>query len=60
MLELTNAHVPALPMHIPTLHTDRLALLPLSADCDALYASFYTDAEASRPYGGPLSGAAAW
>ncbi|MDQ1835248.1 GNAT family N-acetyltransferase [Massilia scottii] len=47
-------------MHIPTLHTERLVLLPPSAACGQLYDAFYTDAAASRPYGGPLTGAAAW
>jgi [ribosomal protein S5]-alanine N-acetyltransferase len=45
--------------HIPTLRTQRLVLLPLSAACTALYENFYTDAEASRFYGGPLTSAAA-
>ena len=47
-------------IHIPTLHTDRLVMLPPSAACEALYDRFYTDAEASRPYGGPLTSGAAW
>jgi len=47
-------------MHIPTLHTERLVLLPPSALCEELYESFYTDADASGQYGGPLTGAAAW
>ncbi len=45
---------------IPTLETERLCLLPPHAGCDALYQRFYTDAEASRAYGGPLTPAAAW
>jgi len=47
-------------MLIPTLHTERLSLEPLSADCAALYERFYTDADASAFYNGPLSPAAAW
>lgn len=47
-------------MQIPTLETDRLVLLPPSAACDDLYQRFYTDADASRAYGGPLTPGAAW
>ncbi|NHZ78203.1 GNAT family N-acetyltransferase [Massilia sp. CCM 8695] len=47
-------------MHIQTLHTERLVLLPPSAACEEMYESFYTDADASGPYGGPLTSAAAW
>ena len=47
-------------MPIPTLHTERFVLLPPSAACEGLYEAFYTDARASRPYGGPLTSAAAW
>jgi [ribosomal protein S5]-alanine N-acetyltransferase len=47
-------------MQIPTLETPRLALLPLSAECEKLYESFYTDEAASKAYGGPLSEAGAW
>ncbi|MBI5256579.1 MAG: GNAT family N-acetyltransferase [Burkholderiales bacterium] len=45
---------------IPTLHTDRLDLLPPGPEAAALYQAFYTDAAASAPYGGPLSPGAAW
>src|SRR5689334_21714308 len=45
---------------IPTLETDRLRLVPPSAAADELYRRFYTDAEASAFYGGPLSPNAAW
>lgn len=45
---------------IPTLHTERLALMPPDASCDALYQRFYTDAAASHHYGGPLTPGAAW
>ncbi|CAN7269312.1 GNAT family N-acetyltransferase [Acidovorax sp. LjRoot129] len=47
-------------MKIPTLATDRLLLLPPEAACEDIYQRFYTDANASRAYGGPLSPAAAW
>ena len=47
-------------MQIPTLQTERLLLLPLSAECEAIYDRFYSDAAASNAYGGPLSNAAAW
>lgn len=49
---------PILP--IPTLHTKRLILCAPSADCEQLYETFYTDAEASKHYGGPLTSAAAF
>jgi ribosomal-protein-alanine N-acetyltransferase len=45
---------------IPTLHTERLLLIPPSKDCEALYDRFYTDADASGAYGGPLTSAGAW
>jgi RimJ/RimL family protein N-acetyltransferase len=47
-------------MKIPTLETARLLLLPLSEACEGLYDDFYTDAEASANYGGPLTSGAAW
>jgi [ribosomal protein S5]-alanine N-acetyltransferase len=47
-------------MQIPTLHTERLVLRPLRADCESLYETFYTDADASKHYGGPLTRAAAF
>lgn len=47
-------------MQIPTLETLRLRLLPPSAACDEAWQRFYTDAEASRTYGGPLTPGAAW
>jgi [ribosomal protein S5]-alanine N-acetyltransferase len=47
-------------VQIPTLHTERLMLQAPSADCDGLYENFYTDAEASHFYGGPLTRGAAW
>ena len=49
-----------MPAAIPTLQTDRLRLIPPSLAADALYQRFYTDAEASAFYGGPLSPQAAW
>ena len=45
---------------IPTLETDRLVLTPPDAACQALYDAFYTDAQASRAYGGPLTPGGAW
>lgn len=45
---------------VPTLETQRLLLLPPDADCDVLYQRFYSDADASGAYGGPLSPGAAW
>lgn len=47
-------------MDIPTLRTARLELIPPDCGCAELYDRFYTDAEASAAYGGPLTGAAAW
>ena len=47
-------------LRIPTLTTQRLVLLPPSADAEDLYVRFYTDEFASRFYGGPLSAEAAW
>ncbi len=47
-------------MLIPTLRSARLDLMAPDASCDAAYQRFYTDAEASAAYGGPLSPGAAW
>lgn len=47
-------------MEIPTLETERLRLMPPSLACEPAYQRFYTDAEASGAYGGPLSPGAAW
>lgn len=47
-------------MLIPTLETPRLLLVPPSAACEDAYQRFYTDAQASGSYGGPLSAGAAW
>ncbi|GAB3253495.1 GNAT family N-acetyltransferase [Chitinimonas naiadis] len=47
-------------MHIPTLHTDRLLLLPPAGEGDDAYQRFYTDPEASQFYGGPLTPAQTW
>lgn len=41
-------------MMIPTLETDRLKLIAPNSDCLALYETFYTDADASKMYGGPI------
>lgn len=40
---------------VPVLQTARLRLRAPEADAEALYRRFYTDAAASRAYGGPLS-----
>jgi [ribosomal protein S5]-alanine N-acetyltransferase len=40
---------------IPTLETARLKLVPPSAAGESAYQAFYTDAEASHHYGGPLT-----
>ncbi len=45
---------------IPTLETPRLTLAPLNRECASAYESFYTDAAASRLYGGPISAGAAF
>jgi ribosomal-protein-alanine N-acetyltransferase len=47
-------------VQIPTLETERLMLEPPSEAGWASYERFYTDAEASRMYGGPLSLRQAW
>ena len=47
-------------MQIPSLYTERLLLLPPSKVCEELYDRFYTDAEASGAYGGPLTSGGAW
>jgi [ribosomal protein S5]-alanine N-acetyltransferase len=47
-------------MLIPTLTTDRLRLVPPSTASWEAYERFYTDADASRFYGGPLSVRDAW
>jgi [ribosomal protein S5]-alanine N-acetyltransferase len=47
-------------MLIPTLETSRLRLVPPSVECWSAYERFYTDAAASRAYGGPVTAAAAW
>lgn len=45
---------------VPILRTDRLRLVAPSAAAWDAYRRFYTDGEASRMYGGPLSESAAW
>jgi [ribosomal protein S5]-alanine N-acetyltransferase len=47
-------------MLIPTLETDLLRLVPPASHCEAAYEAFYTDAEASLHYGGPLTPGQAW
>lgn len=45
---------------IPSLETERLRLLPPEENCFDLYERFYTDAEASKMYGGPIGKEQAW
>lgn len=45
---------------IPTIETKRLCLIPPSAICFDVYEKFYTNAQASRSYGGPVSQEKAW
>ena len=45
---------------IPTIETERLRLVPPSLDCLAAYEAFYTDAEASKAYGGPIGVEQVW
>jgi ribosomal-protein-alanine N-acetyltransferase len=47
-------------MQAPVLETPRLRLRPLGPDCEAMYLAFFTDAEASHFYGGPLPPKGAW
>ena len=47
-------------MQIPTLQTARLNLVPPSSGAEQLYEEFYTNAQASSAYGGPLTAGAAW
>ena len=47
-------------MSIATLETPRLRLIPLTTGCADAYERFYTDEQASKAYGGPISAAAAW
>jgi len=45
---------------IPIIETERLRLLPPSADCFDVYQRFYTDESASKMYGGPISKEQVW
>lgn len=45
---------------IPTIETQRLKLVPPSLDSYSAYEKFYTDAEASKAYGGPISKEQVW
>ena len=47
-------------MNIPILSTERLRLLPPSAQAEDLYDRFYTHETASIAYGGPLTPGGAW
>ncbi|PAJ70616.1 GNAT family N-acetyltransferase [Pseudoalteromonas sp. NBT06-2] len=45
---------------IPTIETERLKLVPPSVDCFDVYEKFYTDADASKAYGGPIGKESVW
>jgi RimJ/RimL family protein N-acetyltransferase len=45
---------------IPIIDTERLMLIPPSIDCFEVYEEFYTDAEASKTYGGPINAEQVW
>lgn len=45
---------------IPIIETERLRLLPPSPDCFDTYERFYTDADASEMYGGPIGREQVW
>jgi len=42
-------------MMIPAIETERLLLVPPSIECVEAYNAFYTNGEASKAYGGPIS-----
>ncbi|WP_100643427.1 GNAT family N-acetyltransferase [Alteromonas facilis] len=45
---------------IPSLETARLKLIPPEVNCFDMYERFYTDEDASKMYGGPISKEQAW
>ncbi|KUI97987.1 GNAT family N-acetyltransferase [Vibrio sp. MEBiC08052] len=45
---------------IPKIQTTNLILLPPTANCFDLYEQFYTNEDASKMYGGPISKTQAW
>lgn len=45
---------------IPIIETDRFILIPPSEECFDVYERFYTDAQASHMYGGPITTGEAW
>jgi RimJ/RimL family protein N-acetyltransferase len=45
---------------IPTIETERLRLVPPSIECFEAYEKFYTDADASKMYGGPIAKEQVW
>ncbi len=45
---------------IPTIESERLRLIPPDTDCFEIYKRFYTNADASKMYGGPISEGQAW
>lgn len=49
-----------LKIMIPTIETERLRLVPPTIECLEAYENFYTDPEASKAYGGPISIEQVW
>ena len=47
-------------MMLPTLETKQLKLIPPSKECFEAYQRFYTDADASGMYGGPITSEQVW
>lgn len=45
---------------IETIESERLRLIPPTVDSFSAYEAFYTDADASKMYGGPISREQAW
>lgn len=45
---------------IPEIETERLKLIAPNEHCYEAYNEFYTDGEASKAYGGPISSGRAW
>ncbi len=45
---------------IPKIETDRLLLIPPSAESFEVYERFYTSEQASKMYGGPITSGEAW
>ncbi|BDX05179.1 GNAT family N-acetyltransferase [Planctobacterium marinum] len=47
-------------MIIPTIETEKLSLVPPTLEAFCVYEGFYTDAEASKAYGGPITTEQVW